>query len=227
MNGLASYTWSRSLDNASDEVALVAPSLYTAPSLDYGPSTFDRQHIFSGALTVSSPWKNRFSGGWNVDLLANALAGAPLNPTYSNSATGVPLRPDLKPGVPVYIFDPSYVGGMRINQAAFTFAQAPVRQGTLSRDALRGFSSAQLNAALQRDFRLNERFHLQLRFESFNVTNHPNFADPAVTLPSKSTTVSTTFGRSTQTLNTGLGGLNGLYQLGGPRSTQLGAKFSF
>jgi len=62
---------------------------------------------------------------------------------------------------------------------------------------------------------------LQLRFELFNLFNTPNFTDPT---PS---TLGPGFGFSTQMLNRGYGGLNALFQIGGPRSVQLAAKIRF
>jgi hypothetical protein len=61
----------------------------------------------------------------------------------------------------------------------------------------------------------------------FNIFNHPNFGSPINYLSSP------LFGQSTQTLNRYLGsggqsgGLNPLYQIGGPRSIQLALKLQF
>jgi hypothetical protein len=63
---------------------------------------------------------------------------------------------------------------------------------------------------------------LQLKGDVFNVLNHPMFGYGTVAFA-----VSDLFGVPTQTLNNTLGGLNGLYQLGGPRSIQLSAKIMF
>jgi hypothetical protein len=111
-------------------------------------------------------------------------------------------------------------GGRRINRAAFNFPPDG-QQGTLGRNALRGFSVSQVDVALARQFRLMERWKLQLRAEAFNVFNHPNFAGlvTRINFP--------TFGLSTSMLNKSLGfdaGLNPLYQIGGPRSIQLALK---
>jgi hypothetical protein len=65
------------------------------------------------------------------------------------------------------------------------------------------------------------------RAEMFNVFNHANFGSPIGDLSSP------LFGRSTQTLASSLGtggangGLNPLYQIGGPRSIQLALKLQF
>jgi hypothetical protein len=86
---------------------------------------------------------------------------------------------------------------------------------------LRGFAAAQLDFALRRRVHLTERLNLQLRAEFFNVFNHPNFADPEGSLDSNF------FGESRQMLGRSLGGLNPLYQIGGPRSIQLALKLQF
>jgi hypothetical protein len=61
----------------------------------------------------------------------------------------------------------------------------------------------------------------------FNIFNHPNFGPPINYLSSPQ------FGQSTQMLGASLGsggqngGLNPLYQIGGPRSVQLALKLLF
>ncbi|HTF37733.1 MAG TPA: hypothetical protein VK651_05455 [Blastocatellia bacterium] len=65
----------------------------------------------------------------------------------------------------------------------------------------------------QRAFRIN----LQLRSDFFNVFNHPNFADPNRFFDNINF-----FGQSQS-----LGGLNALYQVGGPRPIQLALKVQF
>jgi hypothetical protein len=135
-------------------------------------------------------------------------------------ATAVNVRPDLAPGVSLYLYDESLPGGRIINPAAFVIRrEAP--HGTLGRNALRGFGVQQFDIAVRREFRITERLTLQLRLEMFNAFNHPNFANPIGDLNNA------LFGRSTQMLGRALGGLNALYQIGGPRSVQLGAKLHF
>ena len=83
------------------------------------------------------------------------------------------------------------------------------------------------DSALRRQFKLYERLSLQPRTEFFNIFNHPNFGNPINNLTSPQ------FGQSTQMLPSGLGsggpggGLNPLYQIGGPRSAQLALKLIF
>ncbi|HVH86215.1 MAG TPA: hypothetical protein VM912_05790, partial [Terriglobales bacterium] len=91
-----------------------------------------------------------------------------------------------------------------------------------------GFGATQWDFAVHREFPIRESVRLQFRVEMFNVLNHPNFGPPNPSFGA------TGFGVSTQTLaqslvgrSLGAGGLNPLYQLGGPRSLQLAAKLFF
>jgi hypothetical protein len=100
-------------------------------------------------------------------------------------------------------------------------------QGDLGRNVLRGFDTAEVDLTLRRQFRLYERLSLQARADLFNIFNHPNFGPPINYLTSPQ------FGQATQMLGASLGaggasgGLNPLYQIGGPRSVQLALKLIF
>jgi hypothetical protein len=130
------------------------------------------------------------------------------------------VRANVVSGVPQVLIGPQYPGGKALNPAAFSVPAANT-VGNFPRNSLRGFPAQQVDLTLRREFALREKVKLQLRFEAFNILNHPNFADPATTVNGS------TFGLSTQMLNRGLGSLNALYQMGGPRSAQLAAKIIF
>jgi hypothetical protein len=127
------------------------------------------------------------------------------------------LRPDVVPGVPMVIDDPSAPGGRRLNRAAFS--PRTDTNGSLGRNALRGFPFNQLDLSLRRRFGIG-RTTLDARLEAFNVLNHANFANPVANL------TSSTFGQATQMFNA-IGGLNSLYQIGGPRAFQLAMRAQF
>ena len=220
IQALASYTWSKSLDTTSDEFSVVPPGLFLAPTLERGPSSFDYRHAFTAVATANLPGRNVLLRSWGIDLSMNVLSAPPVNPSFTNAAFGITLRPDLVANAPLYLDGSQYAGGRRINPAAFVKVTG-ARQGTLGRNALRGFNTNQMNFAVHRAFRVTERISADLRFEAFNILNHPNFASPTPTVGNS------LFGLSTQMLNQGLGGLNALYQIGGPRSLQLGAKLRF
>ena len=233
---LASYALARSTDDDSDDSSNFLLRNTADHAGERGPSNFDVRHSLTAALTYDLPalsgrgaLRSTF-GGWSVDAIVRARTAAPVSVIVS---TGVVIgdvlearRPDLVPGVPVYLNDPTAPGGRRLNRAAFSVPPAG-RQGTLGRNALRGFGFSQVDAALRRDFALSEHVRLQLRAEVFNLFNHPNFGDPVSDLSSPH------FGEATQTLarSLGTGGANGglspLYQVGGPRSAQLAARLRF
>ena len=91
----------------------------------------------------------------------------------------------------------------------------------------RGVGATQVDLTLHRQFKLRERLSLQARADFFNIFNHPNFGSPINYLSSP------LFGQATQMLGASLGsggqngGLNPLYQIGGPRSAQLALKLLF
>jgi hypothetical protein len=86
---------------------------------------------------------------------------------------------------------------------------------------------SQLDLAMRREFFTGERRSIQLRVESFNALNHPNFGDPVRSLSSP------LFGQSTSMLNLMLGtgspgsGLAPIFQNGGARSMQVSLRFRF
>ena len=236
LHTLLSYTWSHSIDNVSSDAyyANVPPGA----SSDRGSSTYDIRQTFSGAISYNIPapgggiWKSIF-GSWSTDSIVYARTAPPVNVVtgqnpfggFLSGATSV-QRPDLVSGVPLGIADPNVAGGKRLNQAAFSVPTGPV-QGNLGRNTLNGFGATQIDLTLRRQFKLRERLSLQARADFFNIFNHPNFGSPINYLTSP------LFGQSTQMLGASLGsggqngGLNPLYQIGGPRSAQLALKLQF
>ncbi len=193
------------------------------------------RQTFTGAVSYSVPgpragWAKPILKNWSVNTIVYARNAPPVNvvtgknpfPGSLVSGASSVQRPNVVPGQPFYLSDPTAPGGWIINQAAFT---VPVSgQGDLGRNALRGFSATQIDFTLQRMFKLSDRFSLQTSADFFNIFNHPNFGAPINYMTSPQ------FGFSTQSLNAWLGsggqsgGLNPLYQIGGPRSVQLALK---
>ena len=252
LQGLFSYTWSKSLDIASSDVLGGVRDDKFDIQLDRGPSDFDVRHVASGGLTYAIPGLNahtvggKILSGWSLDSILVARSATPVNVTYSRRASfgSVSLRPDLVPNVPLYLSDPSVPGGKRLNNTPVSSIQRgpflipnTLRNGTLGRNALRGFPMWQIDFAIRRQFNLVEQLRMQVKAEFFNLFNHPNFGDPLSSLGSVSpagvATFSSAFGVSNMTLAQSLGsggltgGFNPLYQVGGPRSVQLSLKFEF
>ncbi|MCU1261229.1 MAG: TonB-dependent receptor plug [Bryobacterales bacterium] len=236
---LFSYTWAHSIDNASSDVNyLNVPPGDSPSSQERGSSDYDIRQTFSGALSYNIPapgsgiWRSVF-GGWSTDSIIYVRTAAPVNVVtgldpfggYLSGAASV-QRPSLVPGVPLWIANADVARGSEINPAAFT-KPATTLQGNLGRNALRGFGATQVDVTLRRQFKLRDRLSLHARADFFNIFNHPNFGSPINYLSSP------LFGQSTQMLGASLGsggqngGLNRLYQIGGPRSVQLALKLQF
>jgi hypothetical protein len=261
---LASYTWSKSIDDGSTSSTAIQSNTGVPSGIgnsNRGPSDFDIRNAFSTGLTyaVPSPFGNGFGkavlGGWSVESFVLARSAPPIN-VYEGQIFGglrsfqTNVRPDVTPGIPLYLFGPQYPGGKAINSTVgavtggcpdgspstgpFCFPPQDsngnaLRQGTLGRNALRGFGATQWDFAVHRDFAIRESLKLQFRAEMFNVLNHPNFGSPNAGIGLGG------FGQSTEMLNqslsggtgAGTGGFNPLYQIGGPRSIQLALRLSF
>ena len=238
LSGFAGYTWSKSLDDASDAIdfnfATVAfPQDSNNLHAEHGPSNFDTRHRFTAAFTYNLPrlgGPKRLAEGWQVNTILTAQSGRPVPIVSSNDTSGLNgnsvsnfhQRPNVVPGVnPInsnWRSGPDTIGYLNAN----AFSQPPDGTfGNLGRNAIFGPSFFNLDLALSKNTQIFERVNLQLRAEFFNVLNHPNFALPNFFV----TPGSGPAGLITQTpdqarTNPGLGG-------GGPRVIQLGAKFTF
>jgi hypothetical protein len=229
LQALASYSWSHSIDIASTDAIATnvnTPGQITDANIDRGNSNFDIRHAFTAGITYELPSVLR---GWSIDSFIFARSAPPVNVvggSFFAAGTQLAPRPNLNPGVPLDIHGSQFPGGKIFNRAAFTAAPAGT-QGNFGRNVLRGFGAWQADVGVQRQFRLTERLGLRFRAEFFNIFNHPNFGSPTNVLTSP------LFGRSTQTLANSLGsggangGLNPLYQIGGPRSIQFAFKLQF
>jgi outer membrane receptor protein involved in Fe transport len=226
------YTWGKALDEGSSSNLRLLLVPGTTLRQEYGPADFDIRHGFITAASWFPSWK--WLRGWQLNPIFRMQSAPPLNITTQITADGTnfSLRPDLVAGVPLYLSDPNLAGGQRINFNAFaqpfgtatTIPLSQLRQGTLGRNALRGFGFASTDLSFQRRFEISERFRLELRTDVFNLFNNPAFASPSGSLRSAQ------FGLSQQTLNNGLGGSSGanpLYQVGGSRSIQVALRLNF
>ena len=244
---LLNYTWSHSLDNASNDVVAGLSDAVISGANDYASSDFDVRQSFSGAITfaVPSAAKNKtlalLTNGWSVDAVVVARTGFPFNATLRSASpdpTGTALsRPDLVAGQPLYLYGRQCAssfqalgvltegqmcpGGQGVNPSAFSIPST-TRQGTEGRNDIPGFGFTQVDLSIARNFPLTDRVNLQFRADAFNLFNHPNFANPGALLDVGASNL-----LSGMTLNNALGGLNPLFQEGGPRSLQLSLKLLF
>lgn len=252
VQALVSYAWAHSIDDVPNVVgslqlkpsdnSLVPPlNEYLTPRINRGDSDFDIRHGISGAVVLQLDQGNRvgiisnLTRNWIFNFLGFARTPPPSNvlaPASCSFCGPDPRRPDLVSGQPVYIYG-SYPGGKWLNANAFAAPKGA--QGTLGRNALRLFGAWQLDFSVHRDFRIKGATKVQLRAEFFNILNHPNYANPtdlSSNAPSPFCFCGNAFATASESLARGLssvshGGLDPIFQTGGPRSGQLAFRISF
>jgi hypothetical protein len=222
LQGLASFAWGHSIDNVSNDSVPISANVAEIPiaaqDSNRGNSDFDVRLSSYLAFAYDVPHLR----GWLLDGIFRARTGFP----FSALASAPAVRASLAPDQPLWIADSGVATGRRLNPAAFS-APPQGAQGNTGRNSFAGPGMWQLDVALQRQFRVSERLALQFRMEAFNLTNHPNFANPDNVLTLRS------FGYPASMLNQYLGsggpasGLAPALQIGGPRALQAGFRLRF
>ena len=229
LQALLNYSWSHSLDDTSDDTVSTISNTVFSNKDDWGSSAFDVRQSVSGALHFEIPSTTKdkllsvLTRDWSLDSVVVVRTGFPFNAVLLTLGTvgGVYPRPDLVPGEPFWIPTSGAPGGKVLNPAAF-IAPPALTQGDEGRNDIKGFGLTQVDLSIGRKFPITERLNLQFRADAFNLFNHPNFANPVGYIG-----FGPTYLESQHMLNQALGGLNPLFQEGGPRSIQLSLRLTF
>ena len=158
------------------------------------------------------------AGGWQLSGILTIMSGTPMTITADGSSLNTAGEPQTANQVaPVEILHGINVGNPWFTTTSFRQPTAPLTFGNTGRNIMDGPGFFALNLSLFKDIKIRERTTLELRGETFNFTNTPEFANPnpSVTSPN--------FGYVTSTLGSGTG-VNGT---GGGRAVQLGVKVTF
>ncbi len=228
---LLSYTWSHNLDNGPAPFNLGhvnndAPQNPYDLKAEYASGDFDERHnlVFSGAFILpvgrgqrwGSGWgriPNAILGGWRYSPILFAHSGNPVNVIRgTNPASILPgLRPDVTG-------NPNIPRGQRtiyqwFNTKAFTvpanIAGQSFLPGNAGRNLVIGPAYVSLDSSLAKDFKIAERYTLDIRAEAFNTSNTVHLSNPDANFNSG------TFGQITSVLS------------GSDREAQLAAKVIF
>jgi hypothetical protein len=216
LNVIANYIYSRLIEqdtwlNDSD------------PRPEKRVSPFDHPHRFVTAISYQLPfgkgaavdlhhgWANALAGGWRLTSIYTWQFGAPI--TWINGST-------TTPGDYVYYGGTGalQVSARNTNSAAFNTALFATNSANTFAYHIRTFSTTfpnirqdglnEWDPSLLKNVNVTERAYFQLRFEFFNVLNHPTFAAPNTTATNAS------FGLITAQANR-------------QRTIQMGARFVF
>jgi len=204
-NFLGNYTWSKCLDLVDNQGDIANSLLQNSdnPRGDYSACGFDVRHIANITFVTESKFRSLHGitgaivNGWQLAPLIRLTSGLPINVTTGSdvSLTGQGQdRPNLVPNVPlrtnVKVTSRAIGNRFYFNRAAFTAAPTGTF-GNLPRNFLRTPSQYNVDLSISRNFNVYERLKFQLRLESFNVLNHPNFTQTGFTTANP---VSSTFG---------------------------------
>jgi hypothetical protein len=202
------YTFSKVLTDASGTAE--NPEDYTNRHYNYGPATFDRNHILVGTATyqfgklIAMPVVARAAlGGWELSGIARRQSGAPLT-ISANTSTGT-RRADYVRGEAT-LASGSRSAALWFNTSAFA-APANDRRGTSGVGIVRGPSLSLIDLSMRKNFPLSDRVNLRIQIDAFNALNWTNYLNVAVNVSQP-----------------GAGSIN---SAGSARSLQLAAKINF
>lgn len=246
-SGFSTYTFSKSLDGASDGINFnfanaAFPQDSTNLPAEKGPSTFDTRHRWTTALNYAVPYLHYLphivGAGWQLNSVVTVQSGRPINIITDEGGVNSNYveRPDILPGVnpilPHWTPSTGYLNPAAFAYPAITAADPNGYFGDLGRDQIYGPGFWNYDFSATKNFQLREGLQLQFRAEFFNIFNHPNFALPSNVItpgfladhvtpnPNASTAGLITQTPDVAQGNPGLGG-------GGPRVMQFGLRLQF
>jgi len=238
----AVYTWAKSLDDKSAAAGIGAQSFNGwqgflnnhDPKLDYGRSDFDVGQRFVTSFVYDLPIGrgkrfgtgmnkalNTVAGGWQTTGIVTFQQGFPMSITAGDT-TGLldtfgTNRADINPSAAAGGFSKGL--NEYINTAEFS-QPAPNTLGNSGRNIVRMPGINNWDIGLLKNVPFSERANLQLRIETFNTFNHPQFnPDPS--------TAAFAGGGTTVVNNVNAKNFGKVTGAAPGRIVQLGAKISF
>ncbi len=188
---LASYTWSKSIDDASGFFSSAGDPNFPQNSYDVraerGRSNFDVAHRFTASYSYDLPFgKGRWGGDWQTYGIWSFQTGRPftvaLLSELDNSNTGRSIlgfgandRPHVLRNARLSDRSPE----RWFDTAAFAL---PARGsfGNAGRNILEGPGLGTVHVSVLKNFAFDERTRVQFRAEAFNLLNRPNFDLPDI-----------------------------------------------
>lgn len=191
----AGYTWSHSIDDASDagstnaEFNLPQNIYVNNLAVEKADSSFDHRHRFTANVVYDLPfasksngWLHHTVGGWRASGNFIAQSGAPftINLGTANDVANIGLVNGNNLERPNVSGDPN--SGPKTPQQWFATSDfslpGALMFGNAPRNNVIGPGLVDLDTSLQKETSLYESLKLQFRFDVFNMLNHPNFNLP-------------------------------------------------
>ncbi len=224
-----SFTWQKAMDFQSGDNGGLA-RWYINPERNYARVDWDRTLNWVQSFIYRAPFGKgqRFLshgplaaifGGWQFSSILTLRTGAPL--TFTDGAGSVSPNASGNTQTPDQVGELEIVHGINTGNSWVTKTgmqrTAPGRFGTMGRAVLSGPGQYRLDSGLSRWINLAEKWKMQIRADSYNVTNTPFFSNPNTDFNS------TNFGFVTGTVGSGAG-VNGFTAA---RSMQFALKVQF
>jgi hypothetical protein len=221
------FTWQKAMDFQSGDDGGLA-RWYIDPGRNYARADFDRTLNFVQSYVYRVPFGKgqhflthgpaaAILGGWQATGILTLRTGSPLTFTDGGvaiNATGNTETPNQIG--PIEILHGINTGNPWVSNSSFAHA-APNTFGSMGRAVWSGPGQFRLDAGISRWINFTERWKMQIRADSYNVTNTPFFSNPNTDFNSQS------FGFVTGTVGSG-SGVNGF---SASRSIQLAMKIVF
>jgi hypothetical protein len=184
----ANWTWSHSIDDASDPGATLNETNLPQNVYDLGKekasSSFDhRQRAVLSFVyrfpmnTAASVWMQRLFGDWQVCGNFTVQSGAPFTVNIASDQANIGAGPAQRPNVSGNPNDGPKTPEQWFDTSLFSLP-ALYSFGNASRNGLIGPGLAEFDLSAQKGFRLTETTRLQFRAEAYNLFNRPNFNIP-------------------------------------------------
>ena len=192
VTGNVGYTWSHAIDNVGTVFGggTGTPQNSYCRSCDRGNSAYDLRHRLTASFTYQIPgFRNRrltglLLGNWQTNGLIQVQSGLPYTPALNSATTnnGQGSRPNCSVGG-----EPAFHQTLRewFNPAAFS-TPALYTYGNCGRDILFGPGRWNWDQSIFKSFPIREWANLELRFDAFNIFNHPQFGQPNATIGTSS-----------------------------------------
>ncbi len=171
-----SYTFSKALADSSGNGD--NPEDPTNRRYSYGPTSFDRRHIFVGTYTYSFGSFDRLGfigdvllSDWEVSGVTRFQSGQYYTPTADSSIGG--RRADYLGG-PTRLANGERTPNRYVNAAAFSPAPEG-RRGSAGVGIIEGPGRQDWDISVRRIFPINERFRVRFQTDFFNAFNRANF----------------------------------------------------
>lgn len=184
----ANWTWSHSIDDASDPGATLneanLPQDVNNLGAEKASSSFDHRHravvsfIYQLPLAEQSRrWIHALLSQWQAGGNFTAQSGAPFTVNISSDQANIGAGPAQRPNISSDPNDGPKTSQQWFNTSVFsltslfTFGNAP-------RNAVIGPGLEEFDFSLQKDIQFTEGAKLQFRAEAYNLLNHANFNVP-------------------------------------------------